>query len=407
MRKTKIVLLLLIYFSAHNFFNPFGIISEQIGKAAFYASSFLGLVLVMLNGKKIKQAKPLKYYWWIVCSIVISMFSVWLNYNQPLLVSIMTTLPYFFAYLYFFILEKFTIEKEFFIKTIKVLTVCSLVMYVINLVTFPSVVFGVGKEEYDMSRGFVRLGVPMIEIVVMWLFYSVNQWILSGKKKWLLWIGTTGFLVVMSLTRQVIIMSFALSFLMIMQRAKMWKKVVVVGSVAFFTAFILPEIPIYKSMMELSEEQAYSNKYKEEDIRITAWRFYTLENQANLSTSIVGNGIPSIGNSKYGDAFERKIYPIYGGNACFYVDVGWAGFYWLFGIFGVIGLLNMIVRSIRKSFNERKLYLAYWFLFILVTSVASAPIIFHAQVVSLCIAFYLIYGKDYEENNRIYSIGHS
>lgn len=407
MRKTRIILILLIYLSAHNFFNPFGIIPEQVGKALFYGFSLLGIIQIVLNGKKYKREKPMQCYWWIVVSIVISMFSVWLNYGQPLSVSIMTTLPYLFAYLNFFILEKFAIEKAFFVKVIKVLTVCSFIMYVINLVTFPNVVFGVRKEQYDMSRGFVRLGVPMVELVVMWLFYSVNQWIASGKKKWLLWIALAGVLVVMSLTRQVILISFAFSCLMIMQRAKLWKKVVVVGSVALFTAFVLPEIPIYKSMVELSEEQSYRNKYKEEDIRITAWHFYTVENQGNLFTAIIGNGIPSIGNSKYGDAFLRKTYPVYGGNACFYVDVGWAGFYWLFGIFAVFGLQKMLVKSVRKAFGEQRLYLAYWFLFILVTSVASAPIIYHSQVLTLCIAFYLVFGKEYEGNNRIYSVYHT
>lgn len=407
MRKIRIILLMLIYLSAHKFFNPFGLVTEQMGKAIFYAFSLLGILWAVRYGKKIQHTKTMKYYWWIVGGIVVSVFSVWMNYDQTFPVSVMTTLPYLFAYLYFYVLQKFAIEKEFFVKVIKVLVVCSSVMYVVNLVTFPNIVFGAEKDEYDMSRGFVRLGVPMIEIVVMWLFYSINQWLLTGKKKWFLWIALTGVLVVMSLTRQVILMSFALSFLMIMQRAKLWKKVVVVGGVALFAAFVLPEIPIYKSMVELSEDQAYKNKYEEEDIRVTAWRFYVIENQGNLSTAILGNGMPSIGNSKYGNDFEKKTYYAYGGNGCFYVDVGWAGFYWLYGIFATLGLIMMCVRAIRKSFDEHKLYMAYWFLFILITSVASAPILFHAQVLSLCIGFYLIFGKDYERKNRVYSISHS
>ena len=39
----------------------------------------------------------------------------------------------------------------------------------------------------------------------------------------------------------------------------------------------------------------------------------------------MGNGLPSIGNSTLGDKFEKTVALEYGGNGCYYVDVGWAG----------------------------------------------------------------------------------
>lgn len=113
MRKIRIILLMLIYLSAHKFFNPFGLVTEQMGKAMFYAFSLLGILWAVRYGKKIQHTKPMKYYWWIVGGIVVSVFSVWMNYDQTFPVSLMTTLPYLFAYLYFYVLQKFAIEKEF------------------------------------------------------------------------------------------------------------------------------------------------------------------------------------------------------------------------------------------------------------------------------------------------------
>ena len=187
---------------------------------------------------------------------------------------------------------------------------------------------------------------------------------------------------------------------MILQKAKLWKKILVICVLFGVYQFVLPQIPIYKTMTELSENQIEKNKYKEEDIRITAWRFYTVEYQKNEITRIIGNGLPSIGNSKIGNKFDAVTNARYGGNGCYYVDVGWAGFYWLFGIFATLGLLTILIKALIMARRMKKDYYVYWILFILITSVASAPIIYHSQVVSLCIILYMIFAN----NNKKYEI---
>lgn len=404
--KLKKVLIILIYLSAQSFFNPLGAISAQLSKFLFYGFSLIGLFIALRNKYRIKQQYPSKAYWQMMTAILLSVLPVCIIYDQPLVVSLVAILPTIFSYLFFFILLKYQPDKGLLINFVKIMVVCSFIMYIANLLTFPNLIFGASKNAYDDSRGFVRLGVPMIEFVVLWLFYSVNQWIMSGSKKWLVWIAITGFLVVMSLTRQVILISVVFSFLMIMQKAKIWKKIVVIAAVASFTMFVLPEIPIYKSMMELSQKQAEDNKYDKEDIRITAWRFYTIEYQENIVTRIMGNGLPSIGNSTLGDKFEKTVSLRYGGNGCYYVDVGWAGFYWLYGIFGVLGLLTLVIKASLIALRKKNNYQFYWLLFIIISSVSSAPILFHSQVVSLCIVLYLIFGNDYERKNKIHSVSY-
>lgn len=406
MNKFKVILIILTYLSAQSFFNPLGVISAQLSKFLFYGFSLIGLFVALGNNNRIKQRYPSKAYWMMMTAIILSVLLVWIIYDQPFIVSLVTTLPNIFSYLFFFILLKYSLDKGLLMKFVKIMVICSLVMYIVNVLTFPNLIFGAGQDEYDDSRGFVRLGVPMIEFVILWLFYSVNQWIMSGRKKWLIWIAITIFLVVMSLTRQFILISVVFSFLMIMQKAKIWKKIAVISAVAFFTMFVLPDIPIYKSMMELSQKQVEDNKYNKEDIRITAWRFYTVEYQENFVTRIMGNGLPSIGNSTLGDKFEKTVALEYGGNGCYYVDVGWAGFYWLYGIFGVFGLLTLLVKASFSALRKKKNYQFYWLLFIIISSISSAPILFHSQVVSLCIVLYLIFGNDYERKNKIHSVGY-
>ena len=150
--------------------------------------------------------------------------------------------------------------------------------------------------------------------------------------------------------------------------------------------------------MELSEEQAEKNKYEKEDIRITAWRFYTTENQTNSVTPFLGNGIPSEGNSVWGIKHMKTIYYEYGGNGCFTVDVGWAGFYWLFGLFATLALMTIMIKAIIRKKPDKESYMSYGILFFLITSITAGPILFSQQIVSLCLILYLIYG-----NSKIYS----
>ena len=164
--------------------------------------------------------------------------------------------------------------------------------------------------------------------------------------------------------------------------------------------FVLPQIPIFKTMAELSETQAERNKYEQEDIRITAWRFYTYEYQTNGLTTIFGNGVPSIGNSIWGNNYEKTVYWEYGGNGCFTVDVGWAGFFWYFGAIATLGLLILLVKAVRKKKSKDKKYLSYWCVFLILTSAASGPILFYSQIVSIMTVLYLIYGKEQNSNNH-------
>ena len=325
-----------------------------------------------------------------------------LFHDQSFMVTMIATLPYLFAYLFFFILMKLPVDKALIEKSLKILVVCSLVMYLANLAVFPNKIFGESQEEYDMSRGFARLGVPMIEIVVIYLFYSINEWMIKRRRKWLFWIGVAIVLIVLSLTRQIILFSLVLGLLFVLKHARMSIRVGVVLLMVIFYYFILPQIPIYKTMMELSEEQAEKNKYEKEDIRITAWRFYTTDNQTNFVTPFLGNGIPSEGNSVWGIKHMKTIYYEYGGNGCFTVDVGWAGFYWYFGLFATMALITLLVKAIIRKKPDKESYLSYGILFFLITSITSGPILFYSQIVSLCLILYLIYG-----HNKIYSRNNS
>lgn len=295
---------------------------------------------------------------------------------------------------------KLNIPKEKIERIIWIFCYVSMGVYIVNAFTFPNTIFGIEKDEIDMSRGIARLGVFSIELIVLFFLYAINQWMLTKRKKYVWLILLTFTFIVLSVTRQIIGLSVLLGLLFIMQKASWSKKICVILVCLLIYQFVLPQIPIFKTMTELSEAQAERNKYGEEDIRIRAWRFYTYEYQTNGLTTIFGNGIPSLGNSKWGNKHEKTVYYEYGGNGCFTVDVGWAGFYWEFGLFATLGLLTILIKGARRRKELNKQYLTYWCAFIILTAIASGPILFYFQIVSLTSVLYLIYGKDKLHRNN-------
>lgn len=400
-QKRNIRLYALIVLTSLSFYNPFGLVSAQAGKFLFYAVCLIALVMARRHGISLRRVKyPRTAYKMLMGGMAFSIVMVLLFQKQSLKTTVIATLPYLFAYSTFYVLLKLNIPKERIERIIWIFCYVSMGVYIVNALSFPNMIFGAEKEEFDMSRGIARLGVRSIELMVLFFLYAINQWILTRRRKYVWLILLTFTFIVLSLTRQIIGLSVVLGLLFIMQKVSWPKKIGVIVVCVLLYIFVIPQIPIFKAMAELSERQAEHNKYENEDIRITAWKFYTYGYQTNGLTAIFGNGIPSIGNSAWGNKFEKTIYPQYGGNGCFSVDVGWAGFYWTFGAVATLGLLTLLIRCIRKKENKNRQYLTYWCVFLTLTAAASGPILFYSQIVSVMTVLYLVYGKEENSNNH-------
>lgn len=401
MGKQSLRLYIIIVLASLSFYNPFGLISPQIGKFLFYLICLVALLYAKRQGITLKRTNyPKTVYKILLGSIAFSIVMVKLFQDQSLKTTIIATLPYIFAYLTFYIFMKLNIPKKQLERMIWIFCYISMGIYIVNALSFPNMIFGADKEEFDMSRGIARLGVFSIELIVLFFFYAINQWIQTKQKKYVWLILLTFVFIVLSVTRQIIGLSVVLGLLFIIQKASLSKKIGVIIICLLLYIFVIPQIPIFKTMAELSEAQAERNRYENEDIRITAWRFYTYEYQTNGWTAVFGNGIPSVGNSKWGNDFERTVSLKYGGNGCNYVDVGWAGFYWIFGAIATLCILILLIKGVIKKKSQNRQYLAYWCVFIILTSIASGPILFYSQIVSIATVLYLIYGKEqYSSNN--------
>ena len=398
MLKTKRIIFILMVLSSVSFFNPFNIISPYIQKLLIYIVFSFAILYSLIYGDKISVPYPRKSYLMLIIGILVSMFMASMFHPQDIGSSFITTLPCILGFLSFYVLMRLNIPKSTIENLIWRFCFIGMLIYIVNIATFPNMIFAEHKDEYDFSRGSLRIGIVFFDFIVLFFFYSINQWLVYKKKKYVFLIILTGTYILLSLTRQSIFLSGVLAIIFLFKKFSLPKKfLLIIVSILLF-GYVLPHIPLYKTLTEMTKDEMAESRAGEENIRIRAWRFYTYQNQTNILTPFLGNGIPSMGRSEWGNQFRATISKEQGGNACYAADVGWAGFFWYFGLFATLGLLSLMFYAILKPKKNDKKYLSYWCIYIVLTSVASGPIIYFNQIFIIMIVLYLIYGK--ETSNR-------
>ncbi len=389
-----IFITLLLIFAAMGFFNPLGVVSPQLSKFVYYGCVAYGLCFFPIKSRQIGRTYPRGPYKMIVVGIVGAVVMATMFQEQSFGVSLVAALPYLLGYLSFLVFMKSGIDEATTIKIIFGMLCCSLFVYAVNYITFPAMVFGNSDaDNIDSSRGVIRIGVKYIDLFMLSTFYGINQWLLCKKKKWLVVVGVSALMIVLSVTRQVIGITVIMGTLFLLKRLPLYKKAIFVVLAVVFMYTVLPEIPIYKALVETTEAQMERNGTKE-DVRLRSSRFYFDEYQTNAMTRVFGNGIPSIGNSRWGNNFEAETRAI----GCYSSDIGWIGFYWHFGLIAVLGVFLLLLKGAMLKKTADREYLTYYCYSMMLLSVMSAPILIYHQIIDIMLVLYLVFGF---QNKRI------
>lgn len=386
-----------IYLGAVGFLNPKGMFSAQAIRAMFYGFSVIGLAMAVASRPQLDIRYPKKTYFVLLAAILFSAVMASAFHPQSLTVSVMTILPALFGYAFLFTLVRLEIPERDIIRFLMACAFVAVPVYFANVATFPNYLFGEAADKVeDMTRGILRVAVPFMDVIVMFLFYGLGRWMSTRNFKWIALIAMCTVMIFLSVTRQVIAISAVLGVIFVVRHSGWLVRIAVAGGVALTIFVILPSIPAYQAMTELSEDQAEHNEVNDEDIRVYDYRYFCDEFQTNDLTRIFGNGMPSFGNSRWGDFVDSE----WDTNGTFLVDVGWAGFYWEFGAIAVVCLLSLMLSGATRRKPREKTYLGYTMWYLILTSVAGGPILYQFQILDICIVLYLIYlpaaGKDAE-----------
>ena len=384
----NIIFIIIMIAASASFYNPLGIVNPQLAKFVFYAVS---LILILWGNRNntmcyIKHF-PIKSYKMILYGMLGACVMAYFFQEQNFTTSLVAILPYFFGYLSLYVFVKSGLTESQVIKIVFGLLIVSLLIYVVNTITYPRMFFGSSDGDgVDDSRGMLRLGVGYIELYMFMLLYSINKWLCTKKYKWIAVAVICLVMIVFSLTRQVIALSIIFATAYLLRKLVWYKKVFFLALTICFAIFVVPEIPIYKAMVEVSVKQK-EDSAERDDPRVRCFKFYTDTYQTNTLTRIFGNGIPSIGNSKWGNKFEIETR----NRGTYSSDLGWIGFYWHFGLFSALGMFLLLLKTAILKKNETNTYLSYYSCMIIFLAVLSAPILIYKQVISIMLIVYYTY----------------
>ncbi len=389
--RAKLVAISLL--SSVGFFNFHNLLSEPVQRATFLFLSFVCAVLALRN----KNVSLFDYDfprlpWFLFGSgLIISVFMTPFYHQQSLMATAIAQSTCIVAYLSFFVLLKLRPDPQKLLRLLVYVYIAAVVVFFVNVVTFPNNMFGAPIVS-DLSRGFIRVRPLLLQLFVFMLFYGISRWQGNRQWKWLLFAAFTYLMIVLSLTRQTIAICALLAFFQIFHDYS-WKKKLLIGVVSVLVGVsIVVNIPMYKMMMEVTEEQIDQNEDKE-DVRIGAWRYYAYEANDEIATFLFGNGTPSLDKSvwgkQYGSMAEETDYHV--------GDVSWASCIFLYGIIATVALLCIVLMSIFKHKAPRQRYLTYFMIAEMLHGIAWGVFYYYYEVYIISIALYLIYCNCYDK----------
>lgn len=319
-------------------------------------------------------------------------------YNgQPFLVSFKACLHFILAYSFLFALMGYRIANDRIIQVVKVMCILSMIVYIVNFISFPSVVFGTEQEEYDTSRGLVRLGMPCVELIVLLFLYYINQYQINAKRKYLYFILLCLTFIVLSLTRQIIVYSVILGAVLYFKSVPLWKKIVFAVLCYVAVVYVIPNLGLFQSMQDLTNEQFERNNDGYENIRLIAWRWYTNDLQTNDITRFLGNGYPVL----YGSSWANSVLQSSKMMLCYPTDVGWAAFYFYYGVLTTFFLAIVLLKAMFMKKTEEGSYLTYWLLMVILSSFTSGMILYPNQIISITLALHLVYNDNKKTKSQL------
>ena len=232
----------------------------------------------------------------------------------------------------------------------------SLLIFVIDYITFPNPIFSWRNEErrngitiFFFGQGFTFLGA----------FYFLNKYF-NQKKLYPLFLFLFSSWCLFFLTQsRLILIGLVLGFLLILLSSN-FKYKYLLGIFVLTAGFIFYSVSnVFNGIKVASKDEA---QYYKENIRLEAQHYFLTELQGGTLTKILGNGIPAV-NSKLGTETETANLMGY-----WAADIGLTGIYSYFGILGVITLLIIFFSIFKLKNNKNSVHLKAYCLVLLSTA---------------------------------------
>lgn len=381
------ILITLYCLSTLGFFQPMDMIPAEATKVVSYLCMFLLFVLSIMARKRVRPTKQFAtptraLVAFIAISCIMPMFSL---VDQTFMQTVVATIP-FFGYGLYIAIREFDIDYKFFYRLIFAIATIATITHIINHITFPVITFGATADEYDTERGGLRLQIIGFAYVILAFFIALNEWNRAKKWGWLISAIIFYVTIASTFTRQHIVACFVIGLWVMLNQSSFVKKVSIIAIASLFLILILPSIPAFDDMVEMTVEQYEANEYSnKEDARLVAMRYYGWEGYDSPLNQIFGHGMPSF-LSKWG--MECKTFSEM--EKIFQHDVGWFGTKWYFGIGTVICLMIICISALFKKTTSTNIGIRHYFVWLFATSFTNGALLYPWEITVTVIAMCLL-----------------
>lgn len=301
----------------------------------------------------------------LLIAMFISIIMAGLYWDQSLLDSLIAVAPYLIVFIFFY-LWHIQFPVNILEKIIVFYGSLYILLYVFEFITSGTVYFGkpLWGDEFLVSRGITRIIFPGGGVFVLTSFIAINKLTSQDKNRWFwLLLAIAGIVIpVMQVTRQFIVGILLIYLYHVIRSIRIWKKLVVFASLVSIIIFLqYVNHPIIDGLIDSTRNDAnLGSNY----IRVLAGEFFLTDFSPNLSTQILGNGVPYFGVSNFGLYVDSLGVT----QEYFLSDEGIIAVYVMFGVLAIIAYLLIFIKSFIIPLPGNFQYLKYYLWFMLLTS---------------------------------------
>lgn len=383
-KKQKMGFILLFCLCSIYFYFPV-FIPPDVFKATFALIAAF-LLFKLVTGPKPKNPPKLRLKPGVVLIIAAIFFSIipaFISRGQSPVDSAIVLIAYVSYFFYFYLVNKQPdVQKiERLVIRIGILTAF---LYVVALALYPRIIFGnATADEINTNRGLARIGLGGFGFVHLSYYIVLNKWMVYKKKKWLLYAGGFLFCIMLTLTRQLILVSFILGLNFLLSNMKLAVRIALVVVIGVSAYLALSNVPYVQKLTEQTENdrQEYSS-----NIRVISGTYFINSFSPDALARIFGNGEPAMKKSNYG----KEVQNLKDQFGFFMSDVGFVGLYAKFGIFVIVGWVIVFIRTFKTKMAPSMVYGKYFMAFLILTAVTSSTADNYNFISAIAISFYLI-----------------
>lgn len=314
--------------------------------------------------------------------IFVNILSAYINQGQSPYDTFLS-FGYYYFILFYFVLHDLQLSRKYLENIIIIFAILYSLVYIIQVLVYPLPLVSGGMDE---SRGTIRLRIAGNGFLVLAYFLMLNRFLLKRNLIYILTALAFFIILLMGGFRTLTLGALLLSGFMFIKLVKFNIKnyALLVFVVLLFMGLLQFKgiSNIYNGMVGSTDELI---KQGDKYIRVVQLDFFFNKFPKNISVYFLGSGLPG-GKSAY--YLSMLSYSVNLG--IYWVDLGLIGFYIIIGPLALAGLLWYTIKAILFKIPKDKLYLNFYFAYLLIVSITTMEIFREGIFAVHAIGLYLI-----------------